>query len=77
MGFVVTVVEFILHFYFGIIFDTNVAGMQFVQSFPLISSFGVNYLVGVDGVSLFLIIMITFYDNDCFNWFNRKKDVKI
>lgn len=59
-GVVVTVVEFVLALLMWYYFDTNVAGMQFVQTLPLISSYGINYIVGVDGVSIFLIIMITF-----------------
>lgn len=59
-GVVVTVVEFVLSLLLWYYFDTSSTSMQFVQSIPLIGSYGINYLVGVDGVSLFLIIMITF-----------------
>ena len=59
-GVVVTVVEFFLALLMWYYFDTNEAGLQFVKSFPLISAYGINYMVGVDGISLFLIIMITF-----------------
>ena len=33
--------------------------MQFTELFPLISSYGINYIVGIDGISLFLVIMTT------------------
>ena len=59
-GVVVTVVEFILSLLLWYYFDTNATGMQFVQMLPLIDAYGIHYIVGVDGVSLFLIIMITF-----------------
>jgi len=59
-GVVVTIVEFVLALLLWNEFDSSVAQMQFVQTLPLISSYGINYVVGVDGVSLFLIIMITF-----------------
>lgn len=59
-GVVVTIVEFILALLLWYYFDNEVAQMQFVQTFPLIESYGINYIVGVDGVSLFLVIMITF-----------------
>lgn len=75
-GVVVTVVEFVLALLLWYHFDTNVAGMQFVQSIPLISSFGVNYLVGVDGISLFLIVMITFMTMIALIGLTEKKDVK-
>ena len=34
--------------------------MQFVEKLPWIPSFGINYYVGIDGVSLFLILLTTF-----------------
>ena len=43
-GVVVTVVEFVLSLLLWYHFDTNVAGMQFVQTLPLISSYGINYI---------------------------------
>ena len=75
-GVVVTVVEFVLSLLLWYYFDTNVAGIQFVQSMPLISAYGINYLVGVDGVSLFLIIMITFMTMIALIGLTEKKDVK-
>ena len=59
-GVVVTIVEFVLALLLWYHFDANNDQMQFLQTLPLISTYGINYIVGVDGVSLFLIIMITF-----------------
>lgn len=59
-GIVVTIVEFILTMILWYHFDSNTASMQFYTSIPLIQSMGISYSAGVDGVSLFLIIMITF-----------------
>lgn len=59
-GVVVTVVELVLALLLWYHFDSDVAGMQFVTAFPLISEMGINFAAGVDGVSLFLIVMITF-----------------
>jgi NADH-quinone oxidoreductase subunit M len=36
-------------------FNPHVGGFQFVESQPWISTFGINYVVGIDGLSLFLI----------------------
>jgi NADH-quinone oxidoreductase subunit M len=55
-----TAVEFVLAIWLWIAFDTNYAGMQFIENIPLIESFGISYLVGVDGISLFLIVLTTF-----------------
>ena len=75
-GVVVTVVEFILSLLLWYYFDPSVAGMQFVQSLPLISTYGINYLVGVDGISLFLIVMIAFMTMIAVIGLTEKKGVK-
>ncbi len=75
-GIVVTVVEFVLSLLLWYHFDVNYAGMQFVQSIPLIRNYGINYLVGVDGVSLFLVIMITFMTMIALIGLTEKKNVK-
>lgn len=75
-GVVVTVVEFVLSLLLWFFFDTNVAGMQFGQTLPLISAYGINYIVGVDGVSLFLIIMITFMTMIALIGLTETKNVK-
>lgn len=73
---VVTVVEFILSVILWYNFDIQTAEMQFVQNIPLISSYGISYLIGVDGISLFLIIMITFMTMIAIIGLTEKKDVK-
>ena len=75
-GVVVTVVEFVLSLLLWYYFDVNYAGMQFVQNIPLISNYGINYLVGVDGVSLFLVIMITFMTMIALIGLTEKNNVK-
>ena len=75
-GVVVTVVEFVLSLLLWYYFDTNATGMQFVQMLPLIDSYGIHYIVGVDGVSLFLIIMITFMTMVALIGLTETKDVK-
>ncbi|SFV90980.1 NADH-ubiquinone oxidoreductase chain M [hydrothermal vent metagenome] len=58
-GITVAAIEFLLSLWLWFSFDTNNAGMQFVEMIPLIPDFGVNYYLGVDGISLFIIIMAT------------------
>ncbi|MFV1992621.1 MAG: NADH-quinone oxidoreductase subunit M [Acidiferrobacterales bacterium] len=41
-------------------FDTKTADMQFVELSPWIEAFNVNYSLGIDGISLLLIILTTF-----------------
>lgn len=59
-GIAVTVVEFILTILLWYHFDTSIAQLQFVQVLPLIEPYGINFVVGVDGISLFLLLMLTF-----------------
>jgi NADH-quinone oxidoreductase subunit M len=75
-GVVVTVVEFILSLLLWYYFDTNATGMQFIQMLPLIDAYGIHYIVGVDGVSLFLIIMITFMTMIALIGLTETKDIK-
>jgi NADH-quinone oxidoreductase subunit M len=41
-------------------FDNSVAGLQMVHRFEWLPAYGVSYYVGVDGLSLLLIILTTF-----------------
>ena len=52
-----------LHLYFN--FDSTTASMQFVQNIPWINSFGISYHVGIDGISLLLLILTTFLTPIC------------
>ncbi len=52
-GFLVT-----LPLYAG--FDPNTAGMQFVELAPWISTFAINYHLGVDGISLWFVLLTAF-----------------
>jgi len=58
-GITVAAIEFFLSLWLWFSFDSANAGMQFVEIIPLIPDFGVGYYLGVDGISLFIIIMAT------------------
>ena len=75
-GIVVTFVEFIFSIVLWIGFDTNNAGFQFVEYVSLIKQFGVSYYLGVDGISLFLVILSTFMTLVSLIGLNIKKDIK-
>jgi NADH-quinone oxidoreductase subunit M len=60
-GVTVGVIEFILSLYLWYAFDSNVSGMQFMEQLPLVPSFGINYTLGVDGISLFILILAAFF----------------
>ena len=56
----VSAIEFFLTVILWIGFDGSNAGYQFVEYFPLIPSYGMSYYLGVDGISLFLVILTSF-----------------
>jgi len=60
-GISVAFVEFALSLWLWFAFDSNVSGMQFMEQLPLIPSFGISYILGVDGISLFIIILAAFF----------------
>ncbi len=41
-------------------FDPNTAAMQFPEKHSWIESFGINYYMGIDGISLLLVLLTTF-----------------
>ncbi|MDD3462218.1 MAG: NADH-quinone oxidoreductase subunit M [Sulfurospirillaceae bacterium] len=59
-GVVIAGIEFLLSIGLWIAFDTANAGYQFVEFSALIPSFGMSYYLGVDGISLFLVVLSTF-----------------
>ena len=60
VGIGASLVTFVLSLfvYFG--FDASVTKMQFVESAPWIATLDINYIVGVDGLSILLIVLTTF-----------------
>jgi len=58
-GITVAAIEFFLSLWLWFSFDSSNAGMQFVELAPVIPDFGVNYYLGVDGISLFIVLMTT------------------
>ena len=57
---VVTLIEFLISIPLFTNFETGSAAMQFVQKIPWIESLGISYHVGLDGISLFLVLLTTF-----------------
>ena len=55
----VAVVDFLLSIPLWTHFDSSEAGFQFVQKMSWIPSIGVSYFVGVDGISVLLVLLTT------------------
>lgn len=73
---VISALEFMFALLLWYGFDTSLDGFQFVTALPLVENFGVSYLVGVDGISLFLIILSVFISLIGFIYLNEKFEVK-
>lgn len=60
-GITVASIEFFLSLWLWNLYDPLTSGMQFMEQAPLVAAFGINYLVGIDGISLFIIVLSTFF----------------
>ncbi|MCW9031222.1 MAG: NADH-quinone oxidoreductase subunit M [Gammaproteobacteria bacterium] len=56
----ISIITFILSIPLYTHFDTSTAVMQFAEMAPWISSFNINYHLGIDGISMPLIVLTTF-----------------
>ncbi len=57
----VVLLEFIFSLPLFFKFRLDVTGMQFVERLPWIPEYGVTYFLGIDGISLFLVLLTTFF----------------
>ncbi len=76
--FVVTLIEFILSIPVFVYFRSGTYQMQFVEKVPWIKSLGINYFLGIDGISLLLVMLTTFLLPVCIlaSWKYIDKHVK-
>ncbi len=75
---IISLVEFMVSLPLFIYFDEGKAGMQFVEKVPWIKEWGVAYYMGIDGISLFLILLTTFLTVLCVlsSWTAVEKRIK-
>lgn len=59
-GISMSFVEFILSIFVWFQFTHTDGAMKFTEMIPFLPEFGINYSVGIDGISLFLVILSTF-----------------
>jgi len=57
---IVSLVEFLLSIPLFTSFKSGYSGMQFEQKVPWIADLGLSYHLGVDGISVFLVLLTTF-----------------
>src|SRR3954468_9771856 len=59
MALIVTLLEFVLSVGLWWAFDPEQGGMQLVSGAPWIPRWGISYQVGIDGISLFMVLLTT------------------
>lgn len=60
MTFLTALVNFIISLLLYRDFDSTTHAFQFATSIPWIEDYGINYHIGIDGISLFLVLLTTF-----------------
>jgi len=58
-AFIFSLVPLAISFYLFAAFAPSEAGYQFVEQYPWIPQFGISYHLGVDGISLMLVVLTT------------------
>ncbi len=75
-GITISVIEFLLSLALWFNYNPGGPNFQFVEFFPIISAYGINYYIGIDGISLFLVILSTFMTMIAFIGLNIKENIK-
>ena len=57
---ILSLVEFVFSLHFVYHFDKTTAAIQFVERHAWVPDFGIQYFVGLDGLSLWLVLLSTF-----------------
>ena len=55
-----SVITFIISLIVLLRYDSSISGLQMVESIPWISSWGISYALGIDGISILMILLTTF-----------------
>lgn len=78
MALIVSLVEFAISIPLFVLFDIASADYQFVEKHSWIPSLGVEYFLGIDGLSLFLILLTTFLTPLCvlISWNDVRKKTR-
>ncbi|HIA13707.1 MAG TPA: NADH-quinone oxidoreductase subunit M [Nitrospirales bacterium] len=74
----VTVLNFLVSLYLWNAFDPSIHGMQFVERVEWMRTFNIHYAVGIDGISLLLVILTTLLTPLCVlcSWNNLDRSPK-
>ncbi|AIF81152.1 NADH:ubiquinone oxidoreductase subunit M [endosymbiont of Acanthamoeba sp. UWC8] len=78
LALITTLIEFIVSLYVWGLYDPNNASLQFVEKKAWIDGYNVHYSLGIDGISIFFVLLTTFLLPICIlaGWNSIKKRVK-
>lgn len=78
ISFAAALVHFALSLVVLFRFDTSSAQLQFVEKVPWVETFGIHYFVGMDGISIWLVLLTTFLTPITIlgSWHSIKKKTK-
>lgn len=77
-AFLIALVDFLLSTSLYLWFDPSTSDPQFVEQHSWIASLGVEYFIGIDGLSLFLVLLTTFLTPLCvlISWNDIRAKIK-
>nr|YP_009476758.1 NADH dehydrogenase subunit 4 [Cryptomonas curvata]AVM81251.1 NADH dehydrogenase subunit 4 [Cryptomonas curvata] len=78
IAFLCSFFTFILSIFLWIFFDNSSSKFQFIEYFDWMSIFNIYFFLGIDGISLFFVILSTFLVSICIlnSWSSVKKHLK-
>ncbi|GMR04687.1 MAG: NADH-quinone oxidoreductase subunit M [Thermodesulfobacteriota bacterium] len=78
MGLGISLLVFLLSLYLPLTFDASNPGFQWVEKAVWIKTFGIGYYIGVDGISLLLVLLTTFITVVCMlaSWRDTTKKLR-
>ncbi len=78
IAFLFSSVAFVFSLFLWIFFDNSTSNFQYIEFFNWSTIFNINFFFGIDGISLFFILLTTLLTYICIliSWMNVKKQVK-
>jgi len=78
VAFLSSLLTFICSLFLWVFFDNSTSKFQFIEYFDWMSLFNIHFFLGIDGISLFFVILSTFLVSICIlnSWFSIKKHLK-
>jgi proton-translocating NADH-quinone oxidoreductase chain M len=78
VGTLTSFLSFFFSLFFWVFFNESTSKLQFVQEFGWFSSFNIHLVLGIDGISIFFLLLSTFLIPVCllFSWSNIITHVK-